>query len=370
MPTSARLRRGLVFFWLGLAIVTAPSCGTVKFYRQAIGGQAEIWRKSRPNERAIADPAVPEKVKAKLRTVAEIRDYADRIGLPARKQYASYADLGRPHVVWVVTATPEFSTELHTWWYPIIGRLKYRGFFSEREARTEAGRLKGAGLEVSVSGVDAYSTLGYFNDPVLNTFVNRSNPELAELILHELTHQRLYLSGDTDFNEALATAVGQTAAQRWLAERGDREWLARYRFALGVVGRFYDLALSTRDRLEELYRRAGTQSNPSQKLTDAERNALRREKAAIVGAFERKARALAAQTRGVLRMDRFFAEPVNNARLSIVATYFRLVPDFQRQLTACGGDFEAFFSRMEALGRLPKAERLRALKNSTFPMGN
>src|SRR5690606_36590476 len=137
-------------------------------------------------------------------------------------------NLGRRYVVWVIFAAPEFSVDAKSWWYPLVGHLKYRGFFREDLAEKEAAKLRSDGPDVYVGGVEAYSTLGYLRDPLLNTFLGRDDANLAELIFHELTHQRVFLSGDTDFNEALATVVGREGARRWLKARGRTSDLIQY----------------------------------------------------------------------------------------------------------------------------------------------
>ncbi|MDP1592094.1 MAG: aminopeptidase, partial [Prosthecobacter sp.] len=222
------------------------SCGTLKFYTQAAGGQMEIWRKSRSNAKVLADASVADRVKQRLRLIEELRAFAaSDLRLPT-KSFGKYCDLKRPYVVWVVFAAPEFSVEARHWRYPFVGNLKYRGFFAEQDAREEGGRLRQQGLDVFVGGVEAYSTLGYFKDPVLNTFLHRSDHELAELIFHELTHAKVFIPGDTDFNEAFATANAEDGVRRWLRSKNDLAGLHTYEASLQRSRKTIKLLLDTR----------------------------------------------------------------------------------------------------------------------------
>jgi predicted aminopeptidase len=205
------------------------SCQTLEFYGQGIRGQVEIFSKSRRIDRVLADPSVRPAVKKQLVAVQGIREFAsDHLTLPGDKSYGTYADLGRPYVTWVLYAAPEFSMKPKTWWYPTLGHLDYRGYFRESDTRELAARLKAEGYDVEVGGVDAYSTLGWFHDPVLNCFLYESDVDLAELIFHELTHRRVFRDGDTAFNEGLATAFAEEGVRRWLRHQGRLMDLHRY----------------------------------------------------------------------------------------------------------------------------------------------
>ena len=344
-----------------MAAATAglPGCGTVEFYSQALGGQWEIQRKARPIERVLIDPAVSSKTRADLARVPAIRRYAtESLGLPDNASYTTFADLGRSHVVWVVFATEEFSTPPKSWWYPMIGSLAYRGYFSEKPARTLARKLEADQFETYVGGVDAYSTLGLLRDPVLNTFVHQRDTQLAELIFHELTHQRLYLAGDTEFNEALATAYAEHGVRRWLADSGasqaDR---TRYEAATRGLRAFVTLALKTRDALAESY--SQTAGHPVEDRRAA-KNAVLRE-------FEHQALRLHRSHPALSRVHTFFEEPVTNARLATLATYHSLVPGFEAIIARHPDDPDEFFKEVAAFGRMPKTERHAALRALASP---
>jgi predicted aminopeptidase len=339
-------------FSLAAALALA-SCSTARFYGQALAGQREMLRRTRPVAVVLEDPASSPELRHKLQTARDQLDFAEReLGLPARGQYERYADLGRRHAVWVVFAAPEFSVEAKTWWYPLIGRLKYRGFFREELARAEAERWQSRGLDVFVGGVEAYSTLGWLRDPLLNTFLGRGDAWLAELLFHELTHQRVYLPGDTDFNEALATAVGQEGARRWLRARGRLRELAAFERELAVERAFVAEVLATRQRLEEVYQ-AGS-ARPVEEL--------RRAKQAELERLRSRLQALDQRHGGSLKLDRWLALPLNNARLNTVATYHELLPLFEALLRRHGGVGEAFFGEIDRLRKLEGRARRQRLE--------
>ena len=188
---------------------------------QSVQGQLSLMSKREPISRVIARGSTPPALRSQLTAVAAIRDFATReLGLPDNGSYRSYADLGRRYVVWNVVAAPEFSVDPKQWCYPIVGCVAYRGYFVETRARGFADKLRSKGLDVTVGGVAAYSTLGHFNDPVLNTMMDWNDVELAAIIFHELTHQLVYVAGDSSFNEALATTVEEEGVRRWLLAQG------------------------------------------------------------------------------------------------------------------------------------------------------
>lgn len=330
-----------------LPFLALCSCSTVQFYTQAISGQSEIWHKSRPNAEALADPSVAERVKQRLRLIEELRTFAaSDLHLPT-KSFGKYCDLKRPFVVWVVYAAPEFSTDSKKWWYPLVGSLKYRGFFNEKDARQEGARLKKKGYDVFVGGVEAYSTLGYLADPVLNTFLHRSDAELAELIFHELTHAKVFIPGDTDFNEAFATANAEDGVRRWLRSKEDLRGLREYEDNLKKSGKSIDLMLRTREKLKVTY--AGTY--PS---VDAERLAKQR----VFDGMLHEALAISPHTRIHINHA---PKSWNNARINTVATYYTMVPGFERLLKEKGGDLEAFHHEVASMRKLNNEQRMKIL---------
>lgn len=313
------------------------SCQTLRFYGQAIGGQAEILRKSRPIGPILADPATDPALRRQLAAVEEIRRFArDHLELPGDESYGRYADLGRDHVTWVLFAAPEFSLEPKTWWYPTLGRLDYRGFFREEETEALAARLRAEGLDVQTGGVDAYSTLGWFHDPVLNTFVHAPDIDLAELIFHELTHRKLFRSGDTMFNESLANAVAEEGVRRWLKHQGRQADLEKYEARLVRRAEFYQKVETTRAELTRLY------------ASDAPPEEMRKKKAALFADLRDRFRELRRKWGG-RGLEGWLTRDINNADLVSLATYQEQVPAFRRLLDECGGDLKLFFKRAKRL---------------------
>ena len=354
-PISRKVIRPLAQWLFAVMLCSGVSgCGTVTYYAQAIQGQAEILRKARPVAAVMRDSRTPGETKRQLALVQELRTFArERLGLPADRLYDRYSDLGRDHVSWVVYAAPEFSVEGKTWEYPLLGKLEYRGFFSKEAAQNEATRLRAQGYEVHIAGVDAYSTLGWFRDPVLSTFLRRGDSQIAELIFHELTHVRTFRPGDTDFNEALATANAQEGVRRWLTAAGDRRALGRYEAGLSKDREVVRLLLETREKLDRLYRN---------NFRSPER--MRREKDAAFRRMGAHYARIRPQGRDDSRHDPPLAIPWNNARLNTVATYYELVPGFERLLNEQHGDLEEFYATVEAARRLTNAERRTLLNRS------
>lgn len=339
--------RQVMFILGGLTGILLCSCSTLHFYSQAVAGQVEMMQKAQPVARVIVSPKTKPLLKQKLATVSDILSFAaTEMQLPAKGQYDRYSDLGRSHVVWVVFAAPEFSVAPKMWRYPFLGKLAYRGFFKESLALQEAAKLKVEGYDVHVAGVDAYSTLGFLRDPLLNTFIGRDDADLAELICHELTHQRLYLQGDTDFNEAFATAVGQEGARRWLKARGRLKDLAQYERDLRAERAFVNLALATRAELKKIY--AATDESSESELS---------QKQAVLERFKNRAITLDQRHQGSMRIERWFKKPVNNARLATLSTYFEMLPGFEALLRRGGGYLETYFAEVESMRQLTVAAR-------------
>ncbi len=346
-----RARQGWAAVFAALLCAAFAGCGTAGFYRQAIRGQREILEKARPVSDVMKDARVAADTKRKLAVTQDARAFAlARLGLPAERLYDRFTDLGRRQVSWVVCAAPEFSTEEKTWWYPLLGRLEYRGYFARGDAQAEAARLRARGYDVHVGGVEAYSTLGWFRDPVLNTFLHRSNAELAELVFHELTHVQLFLPGDTEFNEAFATAVAEEGVRRWLKANGDTRGLARYEVELRRDREVVRLLLGVREELKRLY--ADKSQTPEQ---------MRRRKAQILARLDGGLDRFRGGPRDASRHDRTRSVPWNNARLGTVAAYYELVPGFERLLQTHGGDMRAFYATVEKMRWMSKDERRAVL---------
>ncbi len=363
-PFAAWARRWLALTGLLAGVALSAGCQTAAYYRQAAKGQWQILRNREPIGKLLTDEETPEKIKAQLRLVLSLREFAEReLKLPVNGHYERYVDVGRPFVVWNVHATPELSLKPVTWWYPIVGRLKYRGYFAEAEARAYAATL--AGQDVHVEGVRAYSTLGWFADPVLNTFVEHAEIDLAQLLFHELGHQRLFVKGDTDFNEAFATAVGEEGVRRWLPAVGRAADRENYRTALDRQGQFVRLVQGAREQLRRVYGEsdAGGEATVAPPQENAATVTERRAgKVEVIAQLRRDYAALKSSWGGYAGYDRWFALPLNNARLNTVATYHELVPGFQALLQACGGDLPQFYAEAARVGEFPPEVRRARLK--------
>jgi predicted aminopeptidase len=358
---ARRLRNWLVAPALLLAVLAMSGCQGLSFYGQAIKGEYAIVAHRQSIEKLLAEPQTPAPLKAKLQLVQNLRAFAGKdLKLPVDGQYEKYADVHRRFVVWNVEAAPEFSLEPKAWWYPFLGSLEYRGYFSEQRARHYEARLRQKGYDVYVGGVEAYSTLGWFKDPVLNTFISNPESDLAETLFHELGHQRVFASGDTDFNEAFATTVGQEGARRWLRAKGDPAATEKYLAEIRRTDQFAHLIAKTRERLEALYgdeRTAEGKVKAGKSKRTLPPAQLRREKQEVLNRLQREYAQLKAQWGGNTEYDEWFAGTVNNAQLNSVAAYYDLVPAFERLLEQNGGDLEKFYQAAERLAGEPKAQR-------------
>ena len=332
-----------------LATMMAASlcaCANIGYYFQAVGGQMEIWNRSRPIEKLISDERTDAKLRERLSLVLKVREFASReLALPDNQSYRKYADLQRPFAVWNVFATREFSIAPVEWCFPFAGCVTYRGYFREQGAEQFAAGLRLQAHDVLVAGIPAYSTLGWFDDPVLNTYIFYPNAEIARLTFHELAHQVAYVSGDTVFNESFATAVELEGVDRWLDQAGSREERSAFEAMQEYKRGFVELMMKYRRRLGELY------ASP---LIEEEK---RKKKAETFAELKAEYLQLKKSWKGFAGYDRFFASELNNASLVPVVTYSELVPAFRRLLAENGGDFRRFYAKVKELGKLSKAER-------------
>jgi len=328
-------------------------CSTVAYYAQAVGGHLQVVRAATPVSERLADPATPEALRLKLAQAVAIREFAVReLALPDNGSYRSYADLGRPFVVWNVFATPEFSVKPVESCFPVAGCVTYRGWYAEDDARQHAEKLRAQGLDVHVGGVPAYSTLGWFDDPLLNTFLVYPQAEVARLIFHELAHQVAYARDDTVFNESFAVAVEEEGMRRWLAAHAAPDEAVRYQAGRERRRQFIALMLDYRARLERYYSDSA-----------AEGEAARRAgKAALFLALDADYVRLKESWNGFAGYDRFLSGGANNALLASVAAYSERVPAFRALLERDRGDLAAFYREVKRLAGLSKAERDAALE--------
>ncbi|MFC5500489.1 aminopeptidase [Caenimonas terrae] len=352
---------------MGLAAVAAVAatlcltgCSTAGYYWQSATGHLRLMSAARPIADWLDDSASPERLKARLALSQRIRSFAvTELKLPDNPSYRRYADLHRNAAVWNVVAAPEYSLKLKTWCFPVTGCVGYHGYFDEKRAQAEAQQLKAQGLEVSVYPVPAYSTLGWMNwaggDPLLNTFINYPEGELARLIFHELAHQVVYASGDTTFNESFATAVERLGSAAWLAQASHA---ARTEYADfdGRRNQFRALTQATRRRLAAVYGE-GPAAWPSKAMAADKRATLeefRLEYARLKASWGGDP----ARWRGYDR----WVEQANNAAFGAQGAYDDLVPGFEALFRREGSNWKQFYDAVKRLAALPTEQRHATLK--------
>jgi predicted aminopeptidase len=336
---------------VGLAVVSlagASGC-SLSYYWQAAAGHLDLVHRRVSIEAALDDPAQPAAVKDSLRRVVEMRRFAvDVLALPDNDSYSSYVDLGRPYVVWNVVAAPEFGVAPEQWCFALLGCVSYRGYFSRDAAEAFAATLAGEGFDTYVAGASAYSTLGYFDDPVLNTMLAGGEAYVASLLFHELAHQKAYIRGDSDLNEAFATAVQQFGTLAWLELHGAPEDVEAFRRRLARQEDFTALIVAQRDRLVALY---------STHMTAGD---MRAAKAAAFAQMREDYARLKRAWGGVGEYDGWFEQPLNNAQLASVATYRRWLPGLNWYLEHHG--LEELYAQMDLLEALGMEDRERKLE--------
>jgi len=345
------MRRILYTPFVILFAANILQCRSLPYYDQAINGQMEILRNKEPISDLVDNPETPAQLRKKLMFIRGVRDFAAKeLHLPVNDHYLSYVALDRPYVVWNVIAAPQFSMTPKTWCFPIVGCVSYRGYFAEEDARRFGDSLRKEGYDVFIGGAIAYSTLGWFDDPVLSTFIPLSEPDTAALIFHELAHGILYVKDDTAFNESFATAVEQEGLMRWQASVNDpigyEKWLRKNR----LHRKFTDLISKYRTRLAALYAR------------DLPLTAKRKQKAAVFTQMRAAFRDLKSDESGMAAYDAWFNYPLNNAQLISVSTYHNWVPAFGRMLSDSGGNLEKFYRECGQLAKKEPAERHRILE--------
>ena len=334
----------------GAAASLLASCSGLNYYAQAARGQVSLLSDARPIEDWLADNGTDSKLRVRLATARQIRSFAVReLGLPDNGSYKNYTALSRPYVLWNIVATPELSLRPLQWCFPVAGCVNYRGYYSKEDAQAYAQELRAGGHDVQIGGVPAYSTLGWFNDPLISTFIHYPDAELARLIFHELSHQVIYVPGDSQFNESFASAVEEAGVERWLAGFGNDAMRQNYVKFAARKKDFLKLLLEYRHALEVNY---------ASKVPAASRRAT---KARLFVRLKDDYLLLKASWGGFAGYDRFFAEPLSNAHLASIATYTDFVPAF-RALLAREKTFAGFYDAARKLAALEKAERHRRLK--------
>lgn len=346
------------FFRLLAAVVMASGvagCTSASYYAQALEGHARIMAARKNVGKLIHDPSTPEALRAKLTSASAIRRFAtDELALPDNSSYRSYVDIGRDNVTLAVFAAPQFSLTPITWCFPAFGCVPYRGYFSQKSAAESAAELQRQGLDVYVSGVTAYSTLGWFSDPLLSTMLRQDAIYLAGLIFHELAHQKIYVNGDSAFNEAFAVAVETTGVRKWLRATGNRAGLRSYEIDRQRKADFLGLIAKTRDELRQVY----GSPRASQRMAAAKTAAIDRLRVRYRQTRDRR-------WAGYRGYDAWFNSPINNAKLAATSVYGEQVPAFLRLYDLCAGDYPRFYASVRRIAALPQPSRAEALRNAT-----
>lgn len=343
-------------FWLKLfttatALFLLSSCGNIRYYAHCTRGHLALLAERKPIPDLLQDSTLPKELRSRLHDSLLIRDFASQIlRLPDNASYRSYADLKRPFATWNVVAAPEFSLVPAEWCFPIAGCVTYRGFFTRRSAENFAEKLRREGFDVYLYGVEAYSTLGWFDDPVLNTFLHLPTPHLAGVIFHELAHQQLYVPGDTAFSEAFAMAVEMLGVEHWLAAKSPGLTADDYQVAKSREEDFTGLLGDLSARLTDLYR---------QPLSSAQK---RQTKLRLLDHFFEEYEKWKNRWNNYSGYDRWLDEGLNNAKLASVSSYHDLIPSFRSLFSQSGSNFTIFYHQAHLLAQLPPGERAEELE--------
>ena len=332
------------FILAALVLLLLASCESVSYYGQAARGQISLLMNTRTIEAMLKQPDLPDTTRSKLHIIQEARKFsATDLRLPVGKNYLNYVELDRPHVVWNVFASPPLSTESRNWCYPVAGCVSYRGYFAEVSANRFADRLIDQGFDVYTGGVDAYSTLGWFNDPVTSAIVARSDHRLAALIFHELAHLLVYIPGDTRFNESLASFIEREGLRRWLLASGETDLYQQFLQDSNRQQEFVALVTEHRARLAVLYESELAEADKligKQQIQQDLRDEYQQRRDSWNGGY-----------------DGWFAGPLNNAQLATVASYNDLVPAFARLLENSEGNLDLFYAVVSEMTRLRPQQR-------------
>jgi len=329
---------------------TLSACSTISYYGQSIQGQMSLLFNRENINDVLNNPETPDNLKTSLQQALAIRQYAStRLSLPNNNSYLNYVDVKRSYVVWNVFAAPEFSLSPKTWCYPIVGCVSYRGYFTQDDAKHEAIKLEKENLDTHVSGIAAYSTLGWFDDPLMNTMLHWKQRTLAGLIFHELSHQIIYIKDETNFNEAFSSSVEQLGTIQWILESNPQQ-LDDYLTYLQAQSDFRDLLLKTRQHLEALYNKA------------LDNTAKREAKQNIIKNLRLEYAELKTHWPENIHFDSWINKPINNARLTSSMTYLHDIPAFFQFFTEQKGQWPAFYEYVISLDELNKEERNKLIE--------
>jgi len=332
-----------------ITLISINSCSSVHYYAQAIGGHTKLLLQREAVEKAISNGDIDTETANKLRLTQSIRAFANSSGLTTGDAYTTYVKTGEPYVVWNVFAAPEFSLSLKQFCFPVVGCTSYKGYFRKSAAEQAAAKLSSEGLDVFVGGVAAYSTLGWFSDPILDSFLFRSDAQLAALIFHELAHRQLYAKGDSQFNESFATAIERHLLQKWLVEERRLPELAAFEAAIKRQQQMLQLVTEIKKELDLVYSQ------------DIALETRRKAKQDLFNALRERYQVMQEDWQGNEDYRGWVMSELNNAKLGTLTTYNNWVVSFNALLTVENGDIPAFIASVKRLSRLDRDQRDRRL---------
>jgi predicted aminopeptidase len=326
--------------------VFIAGCGTAGYYWQSASGHLSLLARRVPVDEVLLSAATSDETRARLSAAREAREFAVReLGLPDNRSYRDFVSLDAPYVVWNVVVAPALSLRPQVSCFLVVGCIAYRGYYAEQDALAEAARWRAQGRDVYVGGVRAYSTLGWFADPLLSSMLAGPGTYAPRVIFHELAHQVVYIRNDTAFNEAFAVAVEREGVERWVRQKADSDAAPAYRRSVLRQAQFLELVRGARADLDTIY--GGPSDDPSKRLSKGARFAqLRADYAKLRDEWD-----------GYTGYDRWFAQDLNNAKLALLATYTDLVPAFTALLANNEGDFARFYAQVQRLGSQEKGVR-------------
>lgn len=346
MKTMSYMKLGTGFL---LAFVLS-GCN-LAYYMQAISGQMDVFANQRPIDEVLQDPSTRQGLKDKLAFIQQVRVFSIKeLHLPDNDSYRNFADLKRPYMVWNVFAAPELSLVPYESCFLFTGCLSYRGYFNKQDAEAFAQELTAQGYDVNVSGIPAYSTIGWFDDPLPSTVIHYLDEDLAGLVFHELAHQVVYVDGDTAFNESFATAVELEGSRRWMQQNGNNEGFEQYKIRKQRRNEFITLIMQTRTELDVLYK------------SDLENVQKKEKKGRILAALKQRYASLKKSWNGYKGFDNWMDRDLNNAHFISAGLYYEHVTAFLALLRQHNSDLEVFYAEVNKLGKMSKEQRERILR--------
>lgn len=327
-----------------LALIGA--CSNLGYYLDSTSGHLDLMAGRQPVAKLLAGDELSPERRERLELAQRARDFAsEELLLPNNDSYRTFVDLQRPYAIWNVIAAPRYSVQAKQWCFVFAGCITYRGYFDREDAERYGDKMRKQDLDVFVAGARAYSTLGWFNDPLLNTMLYRNDARLVGIIFHELAHQELYVKGDSAFNEAFATAVEREGVRRWFAQQGNGDSYVAFIEHQERDRAFKLMLIGAREQLARLYDSGASETQ------------MQVGKQEIFAGLQRSYLEFKREWNDYDGFDEWMAQDLNNAHLALVATYHKYVPAFQRLLRDSDGDMREFYEAARAVGELDAESR-------------